>query len=105
MTTTTSSTHPQKNYLVWMDLGERIEHALTSLREIETQQGASERLRGKIEGVEEAQAEFQRLEAAGTPYLSVLAQWLSHRLICPTDNDQRMRGYGYSLVLDYTRAY
>lgn len=105
MTTTAPGTRPQKNSLVWMDLGEHIEEALNSLREIEAQQGTTERLRAKIEGVEEARAEFQRLEAAGTPCLSVLAQWLSRRLTCPTDNDQRMRGYGYSLVLDYTRAY
>lgn len=102
---TNTHTPALRNDLVWLDLGERIEQALNSLRDIETQRGTSERLRAKIEGVQEAQAEFQRLEAAGTPYLSMLEQWLSRRLISPTDNNQRARGHGYSLVLDYTRAY
>lgn len=103
--TATIGTPAQRNYLVWMDLGERIEQALSSLHDIEARQGTSERLRGKIEGVQEAQAEFRRLEAEDTPCLSMLATWLSYRLIHPSNKNDRMRGYGYSLVLDYTRAY
>lgn len=102
---TNTHTPALRNDLVWLDLGERIEQALNSLRDIETQRGTSERLRAKIEGVQEAQAEFQRLTAEGTPYPSILAQWLSLRLVHPASNNQRKRGHGYSLVLDYTRAY
>lgn len=94
----------QRNEIVWLDLGERIEEALASLREIEAQK-PSQRLREKMEGVQEAQDEFKRLQAAGAPYLSLLGQWLGARLTGPTTSEQRKRAQGYSLVLDYTRAY
>lgn len=105
MTAIIDNTPAHKNYLVWMDLAERIEQALATLRSMQAQQDGSERLQGKIEGVQEAQAEFQRLEEEDMPYLSMFVQWLSSRLIHPADNDQRERGPGYSLVLDYAHAY
>lgn len=94
----------QRNEIAWIDLGERIVEALTSLRDVERQR-PSQSLREKIKGVQEAQGEFERLEAAGAPYLSFLGQWLAVRLTDPTTNEQRKRAHGYSLVLDYTRAY
>lgn len=112
--TATIGSPVQRNYIVWLDLGERIEQALISLHDIETHRGTSERLQEKIEGVREQEKiegvretreEFRRLEAEGTPCLSMLVQWLSSRLACPANNDQRLRKHGYSLVLDYTRAY
>ena len=49
--TATVNAPAQRNYIVWLDLGERIEQALASLRVVEAQRGATERLQGKIEGV------------------------------------------------------
>lgn len=102
--TMTADTPVHENCIVWLDLGEHITEALVSLRAIEAQE-PSERIRGKIDGVEATRAEFRRLEAAGTPHLSLLKQWLVKHLMNPTNYEQRMRGHGYFLVLDYARAY
>lgn len=105
MTMTTDVDSPsQKNYIVWLDIEDRIGEALTNLRDVEAL-SPSERLQGKIEGVKAAQREAERLKAAGTPYLSLLREWLVHNLMNPTNYEQQKRGYGYRLVLDYTRAY
>lgn len=103
--TMTVETPAQRNCIAWLDLGERIEEALTSLRALEARGGRSQRLREKIVEVEAAQREFHRMEAVGTPYLSLLEEWLRQRLAVASADNQRACGHGYSLVLDYTRVY
>lgn len=100
-----TDTPAEINSIAWLDLGERIGVALAVLHEVNADSRDAKRLQGKMEGLEEAQAEFQRLEAAQTPYLSYLAQWLTRRLKNPASTEERNRWRGYTLALDYTRAY
>lgn len=92
-----------RNQIVWLDLGERIDAAIATLREMPAMQG-SRRLQQKLAGVIDTQAEFARLTEADTPYVSLLLEWLTARLERPTE-EQRERRSGYELVLDYSRGY
>lgn len=94
----------ERNGFAWQDLGERMDKALLELGHLDPV-GASERIQGKIAGVEGAKAEYKRLEASGEPYVSVFAQWLASHIQSLESGSWEALRSGYALVLDYTRAY
>lgn len=100
-----SITRPKEhNALVWLDLGERIDSALQALRQTYAK-NPSDRLRGKIAGVQDVQTEYQRLDATQEAYLSMFTLWIASRAEGLSAPRLRARRTGYRLVLDYIRSY
>lgn len=103
---TNEITPQERNAIAWQDLGERIDRATQELGHLDPI-GSSERLQDKIVGVEGARAEYERLEATGEPHMSVFIEWLTQHIKSLDNGDHHTQAQrsGYTLILDYTRAY
>lgn len=100
-----SITRPREhNAIVWLDLGEQIDSELQALRQAHTQ-APSERLRGKIAGIEDVRAEYQRLSDSQDPSLALFSLWVASRAEDLSTPRLRARRSGCRLILDYIRSY